>query len=984
MFTRLTIMVAFTLSMVVVLQPVRAAKTGDADRPGTVAHSTTLADGSAVALDTVVVDKIRAKAETPYLVVREFYRSKDRIIVVTPPSPLLRLGQTVDVAGTLSTLPNGNRVITDPTVTGYTDKTGKLLRSAVPKGLLKPAPWEWKTDLTVRSKSVSAPITSTSPEPNTTPLPGPTRYATIHDALSQVRVMANGDFIRMAEFVSKPVASVGSGYFMLGEDSSSDTLKVYYQGAVSTSQRVCFVVGQLREENGGQVLCVDSGPGYDPQVGEGGLTLAQSGTIAWIKTLPDGQAVTLGTTTTGKIVTCALSSGCLYIEEDDRSGGIRVEKTNHGRLAGDRAYVEGTLGTKTTGERYISATTVSHAGDGLLSPLAMNNRCVGGGDFFYESSTGKGQRGITGSYGLNNIGLLIRTWGKVTAKDSATPITWFDIDDGSGINIKVDLQTSTGTVIASSVAIGDYVYVTGISSCDIAGTSLVSVVRPGPVVQPTFSPSGGVHCSCLGVGAKTAMLGETIRYTMSGSDPTGSSPVYDPAGVVVVNPDPAKTLKARVYRDAWVTPGAVGSAYYCKDSTCDPGSPIVHTCWDYSDVQAPEIGGLRLDEIAPGMMHLDWSNAVYGGFDVQRDALSPVQVSQSEYADSFSFVIGTTYTYQVRSRAYTGSTPGLPRHGSAEDTAQTHVIQGVSRWSAGQWKEISVTPQKLAVSDNQAVDSRTDTRYVEDKLVDFQFGSRVYRGGLFVGNAGDPSKVGRSFLKFDLTSLPSQMGTNDRLWTGNLEAYYTRSFADEMSTDVGYQFVATDSWDGQSVAWSSAPVLDPTKAAEYVSATGTSPAWYHWDSAFPDFIQQLYGDQTLSCALASMHEGDPGWAYFAKQEFDANLAPHILYAYGKYEDGGSGIAPLFVAGISLASDSVTGGNTVRGTLILNGPAPAGGSDISVGSNSCIARISNPVHIAAGTVRAGFVISTAIVSSDTDVTVSAFDASATLHVLRVNP
>ncbi|MCX8053140.1 MAG: hypothetical protein N3B12_04980, partial [Armatimonadetes bacterium] len=61
-----------------------------------------------------------------------------------------------------------------------------------------------------------------------------------------------------------------------------------------------------------------------------------------------------------------------------------------------------------------------------VRPLAMNNAAVGGGRLNEHTP------GVEGGVGMNNIGLLIRTWGKVTFVDETNK--FFYINDGSGRN----------------------------------------------------------------------------------------------------------------------------------------------------------------------------------------------------------------------------------------------------------------------------------------------------------------------------------------------------------------------------------------------------------------------------------------------------------------------------------------------------------------------------------------------------------------------
>ncbi|NIM51884.1 MAG: hypothetical protein GTO22_22010, partial [Gemmatimonadales bacterium] len=147
-----------------------------------------------------------------------------------------------------------------------------------------------------------------------------------------------------------------------------------------------------------------------------------------------------------------------YIEADDRSCGIRVEKAGHALTEGMRADVVGALATDADAERYINADTAVPAGTGSVAPVGLTNKCVGGGDWNYDPVTGIGQKGVRDSAALNNIGLLIRTWGRVTYKD--TDHFYLDdgskLDDGSGhLGVKV---LATGLSIPAQDA---YVQVTG-------------------------------------------------------------------------------------------------------------------------------------------------------------------------------------------------------------------------------------------------------------------------------------------------------------------------------------------------------------------------------------------------------------------------------------------------------------------------------------------------------------------------------------------
>ena len=162
----------------------------------------------------------------------------------------------------------------------------------------------------------------------------------------------------------------------------------------------------------------------------------------------------------GKIVT-AVFDGFFYIQDPDRTSGIKVI-TGESVAVGDLANVEGPLGTADR-ERHIQAGRVQNLGAATLArPLGMSNALLGGSDLV------PGQSGVTGGLGLNNIGLLVRTWGRVVSASADS----FSISDGSGVEVRVAVPV--GLAIPSE---GSYVAVTGISSCGVEGEETIRLVR---------------------------------------------------------------------------------------------------------------------------------------------------------------------------------------------------------------------------------------------------------------------------------------------------------------------------------------------------------------------------------------------------------------------------------------------------------------------------------------------------------------------------
>lgn len=187
------------------------------------------------------------------------------------------------------------------------------------------------------------------------------------------------------------------------------------------------------------------------------------------RTLADGEPINWP----GAVVTAAFTDS-FYLESEDRSYGIRVEKAAHGLSAGCRADVGGVVRTNEDGERYIDAETAVENGVGTVMPLLVPNRGIGGGDWRFDPETGAGQKGIAGASSLNNIGLLICTVGRVTHAGS----DYFYVDDGSALDdgsghpgVKVETH---GLSVPDK---GRLVRVTGASSCYKAGDVLRRLIR---------------------------------------------------------------------------------------------------------------------------------------------------------------------------------------------------------------------------------------------------------------------------------------------------------------------------------------------------------------------------------------------------------------------------------------------------------------------------------------------------------------------------
>ena len=185
--------------------------------------------------------------------------------------------------------------------------------------------------------------------------------------------------------------------------------------------------------------------------------------ISAARTMPENSLITVA----GKTVTAGTNdfAGVFYVEEADRSSGMRVLWTESAVPRGMTATESGLVKT-VGGERVIEAQAVALGGaaGNALTPLGLINRSLGG------CSPAPIVPGIPGAIGLYNIGVLVRAWGRVTeVRDD-----WFYIDDGTGFDdgsgnkgIKVTVAGLAGGTGFALPEENDYVLVTGISSCEI-------------------------------------------------------------------------------------------------------------------------------------------------------------------------------------------------------------------------------------------------------------------------------------------------------------------------------------------------------------------------------------------------------------------------------------------------------------------------------------------------------------------------------------
>lgn len=250
---------------------------------------------------------------------------------------------------------------------------------------------------------------------------------------------------------SDPQSGIATYRYAVGTAPGMADIKPWTNAGTSTSATINGLALQVGQTYYVSVRAVNGASLTSAPLTSDGITVARSVTsVVAAKALEDGQPVCFS----GASVT-ARFPGKFYIEDSSRTSGIRVEATAAVE-PNQTAQVFGRLGLADGCERALIDCEVVPGSMGQeIEPFAVVSRALGGKD---SGDT----PGVTGGTGLNNIGLLVRLAGRVTAVVS----DGFYLDDGSGLTDESEhagIKVWTG--VPNSVSPNTYVTVTGAVSC---------------------------------------------------------------------------------------------------------------------------------------------------------------------------------------------------------------------------------------------------------------------------------------------------------------------------------------------------------------------------------------------------------------------------------------------------------------------------------------------------------------------------------------
>ncbi|MCR5838714.1 MAG: C10 family peptidase, partial [Kiritimatiellae bacterium] len=144
---------------------------------------------------------------------------------------------------------------------------------------------------------------------------------------------------------------------------------------------------------------------------------------------------------------------------------------------------------------------------------------------------------------------------------TTTSYTMTAISGDSSASITVSLKANVGTkIVASGSSFGNY-YPSPLPTISNRSGQDITMTSVAGVAEPQFSPASCLFYPSTNVEITCATEDATIRYTLDGTDPTESSPVY--SGPIFVDDD--TMVKARAWKSG-MNPSVVVTATYTYDA----------------------------------------------------------------------------------------------------------------------------------------------------------------------------------------------------------------------------------------------------------------------------------------------------------------------------------------------------------------------------------------------------------------------------------
>ncbi len=491
-------------------------------------------DGSQVNLTCVCCSKIEIRCQPNYWDVQDvaFALGAARLRIFGAPPREIEPYEPLNVSGTLSTLPDGSRMLSNVSVSAYLDDSGAIIYHGLFRDTLS-SPWPNVTELLppdcVSSQSLQSGFVRACDDspPGDGGDGSDSAAAPIFcpdvPTMESVYDPNNAVFIEADCMNISSVDSVGETFTIV--DSADDSILCYWSqsDSLDPSDIINTLTGNIQADSTGTNFWVeiDYGPNWLQGDTVGAVMAIQDApTIpyAWVSLPVEGPSLQ---TINGVVVSAnnADFGGTCYVQCPKGSpywGGIRVVTSSGQIPRGEVVDIVGQTGVGSGGEVQINANvsggSIAEDSAGFIpepQPLFMETKALGGQAMnHYDSGISSPD---SSGVGPDNKGMLVKIAGTVTAIEP----TDFYVDDGyalkdaSGdVGVRVSWAWSLGAKTAlTAPPIGSVVEVKGISSCDSTAAGYIRVVRPReqddimilaqnanyPSVTITTPPDGTLH-----------------------------------------------------------------------------------------------------------------------------------------------------------------------------------------------------------------------------------------------------------------------------------------------------------------------------------------------------------------------------------------------------------------------------------------------------------------------------------------------------------
>ncbi len=163
---------------------------------------------------------------------------------------------------------------------------------------------------------------------------------------------------------------------------------------------------------------------------------------------------------------------------------------------------------------------------------------------------------------------------------------------------------------------------------------------------------------------------------------------------------------------------------------------------------------------------------------------------------------------------------------------------------------------------------------------DTNYDGSTTQGGVWVGYDGGGAAYARAWLKYDLRSIPKEIG----ILSVHLNLYCNAEWMTTTDLPVGIFYSEDNTWTETAITWNNQPSFDAAPADTIDSPASPDMfvpySWYSWDVT-ASFSDALAKEKILTLVLKQIDEAsaETTWKYFIEKEYNPALASYLSVEY---------------------------------------------------------------------------------------------------------